>query len=119
MSQSSIPIGPGPLRVVVEEPRRGLGRFGRRLLWMALIISILINFSLFGVYQSYFQGDNEVPERYHSGNKQATDKVAIVSVEGTIMAGEGFVKKQIDSVLKDERVKAVVLRVDSPAGTVT
>jgi len=34
-------------------------------------------------------------------------------------AGEGFVKRQIDRVRKDEMVKGVVLRVDSPGGTVT
>ncbi len=107
-----------PLRVVLEE-RRGLGRFGRRLLWIALAISIMVNVSLFGTYQSYFKGDSDVQEKYHSLSRQSLDKIAIISVEGTITSGEGFVKKQIDRVREDEHVKAVVLRVDSPGGTVT
>lgn len=45
--------------------------------------------------------------------------MAIISVEGAIMGGEGFVKHQIDRVREDEHVKAIVLRVDSPGGTVT
>jgi len=117
MSQSPI-LGPaqGPLRVVIEQPRRW---FGRRLLWIALVISILANISLYGMYQSYFQSDGEIHEKFHSLNKHALDKVAIISVEGTILEGDGFVKKQIDRVRDDEHVKAVVLRVDSPGGTVT
>ena len=35
------------------------------------------------------------------------------------MSGEGFVKQQIDAARHDEHVKAIVLRVDSPGGTVT
>jgi protease-4 len=35
------------------------------------------------------------------------------------MEGDGFVKRQIDKVREDTGVKAIVLRVDSPGGTVT
>jgi protease-4 len=35
------------------------------------------------------------------------------------MEGDGFVKQQIDAIRKDDRVKAVVVRVDSPGGTIT
>ena len=47
--------------------------------------------------------------------------MAIISVEGVILGGEGFVKRQIDRARRTTRrpVKAVVLRVDSPGGTVT
>ena len=46
-------------------------------------------------------------------------KVAIITLEGTILHGDGFVKKQIDQIRKDDAVKAIVLRVNSPGGTVT
>ena len=46
------------------------------------------------------------------------DKVAIISVTGTILDGS-FVKQQIDRVREDDHVKAVVLRVVSPGGTIT
>ena len=61
----------------------------------------------------------QVTEHYHSLSRGATDKVAIISVEGAILDGEGFIKKQIDHVQDDQHVKAVVLRVNSPGGTVT
>ena len=107
-----------PLRVVLEEPRR-FGKLGRRLLWMALGFSILMNLSLWGRYQEYGGSEAQVREKYHSHSRAASDKVAIITVDGTIMAGDGFVKKQIDAVRHDDHVKAVVLRVDSPGGTVT
>ena len=61
----------------------------------------------------------QVAEHYHSLSRTATDKVAILSVEGAILDGEGFIKKQIDHIRDDQHVKAVVLRVNSPGGTVT
>ncbi len=63
--------------------------------------------------------DDQTEEHYHSLARHASDKVAIITVEGTILDGDGFAKKQIDRVRDDENVKAVVLRVNSPGGTVT
>jgi len=63
--------------------------------------------------------DDGLHEQYHSLARAGTHKVAIISVEGTILGGDGFVKHQIDRVRRDESVKAIVLRVNSPGGTVT
>ncbi len=49
----------------------------------------------------------------------ATKKVAIINVEGAIMHQDGYPKWQIDQIRDDEDVIALVLRVDSPGGTVT
>ena len=47
-------------------------------------------------------------------------KIAIIDVAGAIMEGEGFVKRQIDARAGRHRASsAVVLRVNSPGGTVT
>ena len=47
------------------------------------------------------------------------DKIAVITLKGVIMEGESFVKKQIDRVREDTDVVAVVLRIDSPGGTIT
>jgi len=107
----------GPLRVVIEPPRSGW--IGKRLLWSALVISVLFNFGLFSAYRSYFHSGAEIDEKWHSLDKAAPYKVAIISVAGAILGEEGFAKQQIDQVRDDDDVKAVVLRVDSPGGTVT
>lgn len=58
---------------------------------------------------------------YHSGSKNAKhDKIAIIRVEGVLMEGFlGYAKKQIEAAARDKDVKAVVLRVNSPGGTIT
>ena len=59
-------------------------------------------------------------EKYHSLAQFATKKIAIVEVSGAIMEGEdSFAEKQIDRVRQDPDVVGVVVRVNSPGGTVT
>ena len=48
------------------------------------------------------------------------DKIAVIRIEGVLMEGMiDYFLKQIEQAAKDDRVKAVVVRVDSPGGTVT
>ena len=49
----------------------------------------------------------------------ATKKIAIIDISGPIMHSDGFPKWQIDQIRDDDKVVAIVLRVDSPGGTVT
>jgi protease IV len=106
----------GPIRVIVEPPRGGW--FASIFKWAFLILALLL---IVGSYQSYRDAGSEsdLHEHWHSLSKDATDKIAIISVEGTIMGDESFVKNQIDRVRDDDHFKAVVVRVDSPGGTVT
>lgn len=76
---------------------------------------VLIGFS--GIFS--LTGDDTLREHYHSLARDATDKIAVITLEGTILDGDGFVKRQIDHVRDDKDVKAVVLRVNSPGGTVS
>ena len=70
-------------------------------------------------YQEYFDSTGGIQEKFHSGSTSARSKVAIIDVSGVIGMSDDFVKKQIDRVREDENVKAVVVRVDSPGGTIT
>jgi protease-4 len=104
----------GPIRVVIEQPRAGW--FGRLLRWtLALILLLWIASAI----NRYYSQEDGISERWHSLSKTSLDKIAIIKVEGTIFGNEAFVKRQIERVRDDERVKAIVLRVDSPGGTVT
>ena len=59
-------------------------------------------------------------EKYISGNEIAPSKIVIIPVEGIITGNEdGFVRKAIKTAEEDGNVCAVVLRVNSPGGTVT
>lgn len=98
----------------------GGGRFRRILFWIgwtgfAVCLVLLIGQNM--ALSDYFDTTEGIEEKYHSGYKYGQDKVAIISVSGTILSGKS-VKRQIDRIRDDENVKAIVLRVDSPGGTV-
>jgi len=106
-----------PQKIVLQQPGGLFGRFGK-FLWIALVVSVMVNVGQRIAYENYFSAADKIEEKYFSGSRRASDKVAIIRVEGAIMDPEGFVKRQIDRVDKDPRVRAVVLRVNSPGGTV-
>ncbi|MBR5627415.1 MAG: signal peptide peptidase SppA [Thermoguttaceae bacterium] len=62
--------------------------------------------------------DFSVTEKVLSGSSQNKQKIVILPVEGLITEDEnGFIRKSIRQIRKDNNVCAVVLRVDSPGGT--
>jgi protease-4 len=80
-----------------------------------LLLFIVAGIASFGGTDS----ENRVKEKFVSHQREAKDKVAILSIEGTILSGEGFFKKQINHALEDANLKALVVRVNSPGGTIT
>ena len=108
-----------PTQTIVLQPRDSLfGRYGKLLL-LALGFCILSMFGMAASYQQYM-GDGQGPtEKYHSLSKTADQKIAIVKISGAIMEGNDFVEKQLKEIEKDDSVVGVVLRIDSPGGTVT
>ena len=96
------------------------------LLLVGLFGSVMLNFLLVGALAIVGIGasddEGRVKEVYFSHNRSGHQKVAILSIEGTIISGEGFFKQQIDHARKDIEdgtLKAIVLRVNSPGGTIT
>lgn len=128
MESENQPTPPVSADVVSETPQpqrpAPAPRGGSRLFTLFLLVaSIGLNALLFVVLIGSLVGnsfdDSRLIEKHHSGQRGARDKIAILTVEGVMMQGEGsFVKKQIDQIRKDDNVKAIVLRVDSPGGLV-
>lgn len=114
-------VGPGPgpaagIRPPAPGPwRRVLTWIG----WTGFLVCAIAVISQYSTMQQYYDTTGGIREKYHSGTQGADDKVAIIRVRGIIMQGDGFVKHQIDRIRSDPSVKAVVLRVESPGGTVT
>lgn len=116
-----------PVQYLPPPPRRGGGVF-RALLVLLLFGSLALNVMLvcgglmirgIGVSESDYSA-LPVHEKYLGGSASAGDKVAVVRIEGTIMEGMlTFAHKQIEEAAKDRSVKAVVVRIESPGGTIT
>jgi len=109
---------PGP-----RKRSRLLGQIVLLLLVLGLAGSLLTNLVLLSVAGvSTLDRDSRIQEEFHSLVRGGSDKIAILSIEGMILDGEGFFKRQIDRARKDAEdgnLKAIVLRVNSPGGTVS
>ncbi len=104
--------------VVVQQPsmwRNILSWLG----WMIAGLCILAIISFVGNQQEYFDSTGGLREKYHSLSKKTTsNKIAVLNATGMITTGDGYVKRQIDRIREDEDIKGIVLRIESPGGSV-
>jgi protease-4 len=112
------PLGSGPSsQTIVIDRRERAGIFRRIVLPLLLLV-----FGL-ALITRIFGGSVGLPtplsERYVAGDISGP-KVAIVEVEGTISGPEvEYVLRQVRQARDDDLVKAIVVRIDSPGGTVS
>ncbi len=130
-SRSAEPVAAQPVREV-QPPSMQPGpppRRSRAGMWIALALLLLAGLGvvMVGVVAvaalsglAAGSGERRVREEFFSHNRQAAQKVAVITLDGVILdETEGFVKRQIDRVRGDDRVKAIVLRINSPGGTIS
>lgn len=108
-----------PAQIVLAPGRSRFARMMSWLGWMALVFCLLTLMGMMYSLQDYFDTSEGIQEKYHSLSEAGPDKIAVIQVTGTILSGEGYVKKQINRIRDDDRVQGIVLRVNSPGGTVT
>lgn len=97
-------------------PRR---RWLVRGLVLLLMISLIFNLSFYALYQEYFSSSDGPTEKFEAGDRYATEKIAIISVSGTIMPPfTERILKSIKKAHKDDQVRGVLLEIDSPGGFV-
>src|SRR5262245_30628162 len=124
----SLPPGSPPLTVVPvhatpaprSSPVLGLLRWFFR---MAFALSVGVNLS--STPATHFQRGSchtaaALNTRFYPGNRNAKSKISIVKIDGVIIEGMiGYARRQIHHAQEDDHVKAVVVRIDSPGGTIT
>ncbi len=124
---SATPYSPQPAPPIPRRSGRssntGLGRFLLILMLLASVgLNVLLCLGLLTSNVAPIGGDDwrMVREKHWSGNRSASDKVAIVNVNGVLI--DEMINptlRAIDKAAKDPDVKAVVLRINSPGGTIT
>jgi protease-4 len=134
------PMGPPPVIVAPKPspgPRRGRGWMVFALiLFVLLAISMLYNLgnfasNIFHGRPTHYAGHNAGPRleetELPAGDPDAANKIAVIEVEGIItgraLDSGGFsivdiIRAQLKRAEEDDKVKAVILRVDSPGGEV-
>jgi len=139
---SSPPPLSGPPPVIMPTPtapqpkRRGWMIFAL-ILFVLLLLSVFANFTQLA--SGLLRGGRTSPARLHTRvagprldealleDNDAVNKIAVIEVDGIISSREldqsGFtmvdlIKAQLDRAKDDKKVKAVILKVDSPGGEV-
>ncbi len=108
----------GPPQTIVIDRR---SRFG----CLSIVFLLIGGFILLAIISSIGSiGTSRTPgrldERYVAGPITAKDKVAVIRIEGIIFDNTvEFAERQLRQAREDKQIKAVVMRVDSPGGTVS
>ncbi len=120
------PVPPAPPSVPPPLPRRPrplLGCFFTLSMLLNVLAVFVLLLGCLGLLLYTPLGtttDRPLLEKLHSGSANATDTIAIVSLDGVILEGlVSFTQQQIDQASRDSHVKAVVLRINSPGGSIT
>ena len=147
-SQEAVPLSPPPPPPpftpppVITPPPPAKPRRGRGWMIFAIILLVLLGISLFGNLTQFVARMLPFNNGFHPTmardigpkleecvlkNNDARNKIAVVTVDGIITSHEAdpagnnmvdVIKAQLDRAKEDSRVKAVILKVDSPGGEV-
>lgn len=107
-------------QVIVNVPDPYRNQWKWRIVMMLLFFGFFYAMSQMASDSSLSDDEKKFVEKYHSGSKDASAKIARIEVTGTIMAP--FTEQTIEEIkaaLKDDSVKGVMLAVNSPGGLVT
>ena len=129
------PPNPGaarpPLRPVPPPPRGTASFWVAIILGILLLLSIALNMVLFFPLLSRTKTDLVEVVDPEYGVSDAHNKIAVITVEGelrdedratffgTSLGPVSFLRKQLAMAADDDSVKAVILEIDSPGGSVT
>jgi protease IV len=105
-------------------PRSSLwGGLFRWSFYMAFLASLSFNaliLILLVVGSTLSDSETSLHHRHHSGQKIAHDRIALIRIDGVLFEGlTSYAQKQIEEAAHDDGVKAVVVRINSPGGTIT
>ncbi len=121
----AVPVGP-PDRRPPDRPRRRRSVPGCLFplvlltLFGSLVANVVLGLYALGDLPNVSRAEDRLEEAFYLGERDARDKIAVVRVEGVISdAGIEYPLLQLQRAARDKHVKAVVLRVNSPGGTVT
>ncbi|MBN2590206.1 MAG: signal peptide peptidase SppA [Sedimentisphaerales bacterium] len=122
-SANQTPPQPTPPPVFVSEKKRKgglLGFFRGIFTGFSVLIKIVFILMFISIIMFFVSGQKDVLMEDVLRDGPVGTKIAVVSIQDIIDAGQAEnVFKQLKAAQKDDNVKAVILRVDSPGGTVS
>jgi protease IV len=117
-----LPFGPGPVTYLIQTPEKKssfLTSLLRRVFFTVLLLVFIANIWLLLILQAYLTAGG-LEEKHYSGEEDSKAKIAVIRIDGVLMEGlTDHAARQIRTAAQDDDVKAVVLQINSPGGTVT
>ncbi|MBX3442051.1 MAG: signal peptide peptidase SppA [Planctomyces sp.] len=116
MPEPAATTPPPPPPAFLPPPR---GRRALKVMVVLFLVSVFFNFTQLAAYRNYSSGNKPPFEKFHSGTLTSMSKIARIEIRGVIMPPftERWIKA-IDAAAEDNRVRGVLLVVDSPGGLV-
>ena len=114
--------GPGANGQIMTQRRKGTGW---RIFWgIVLALSVMANIALFlmliGVIAIFATGQRGILDEEIIREGPSRNKIAMISVQGVIYGESASdVYRQLKVVRKDKHIKGVIVRVNSPGGTIS
>ena len=95
-----------------------LGGIGCLILFGSIFLYVIANDGM-DILAAESQ-EKMLAEKVIAGNRKAGNIVAVITIEGMILSNaDGYIARQIRQARSNDSVKAIVLRVDSPGGTMS
>jgi protease-4 len=115
------PPGPPPRQSPLGAFFAGFGKFVAALTTLVNLVVLLFFVGLLLFFFTKFgKTESGLGERFLAGKASSSNKIAVIRINGVLFEGlNGYAFRQIETAAKDDQVKAIVLRINSPGGTIT
>ncbi len=122
-SHSSEPVpGVGQIGPAVKPPRRGTGWkvFFGIVLALSILANIALVLMLIGIVAIFTTGQRDLLIEEVIRKGPVRNKIAVITIEGIINGEEAQdVYKQLKTARQDKHIKGLIVRVNSPGGTIS
>lgn len=106
--------------VVVAKKRTGWRIFWGIFIGLSVLANIVLLLALIGVAAVFAAGQKSVFTEEVIQEGPRTNKIAVITVQGIINSEQAQdVYRQLKTAWQDSRVKGLIIRVDSPGGTIS
>jgi len=116
---TSVPEPPSPAAPKAKRPRTGWKILAGIVVGLSILGNIVLILMVVGLFMLFTAGQEDVFVEQVVRPGPRTEKIAIISLDGIIDDRQARdVYKQLRTASKDPHIKGLIIRIDSPGGTI-
>lgn len=107
---------------ILQPAPSSLHSLARWFLRGVFVLSVMVNLLILLLIWLWLSAGSakDLEEQFYSGDASAADKVAVIRIDGVLLEGfTSYAREQLKQAAEDKAIKAVVVAVNSPGGSVT